>query len=92
MAYTPYNKQASRPKGATPPKPPALYAGPEGPELKFDRTTYAGQKAYEAEMSRIKQMGRDTLTTESLDGVTTLKAKSTWRRPEAKGLNLQPPE
>jgi hypothetical protein len=48
-----------------------------------------GRSAYHAAKNRLVGMGYDTRTYQELNGRATLGSTNTWRRPEAKGLNLR---
>ena len=47
-----------------------------------------GRSGYYAAKKRLVSMGYDTRTYQEIGGKATLGSTNTWRRPDAKGLNL----
>jgi hypothetical protein len=79
--------RASKP---TPPTPPAKPAGHVQDPVPVQ--TFRDASAYHAARQAMRDAGRDTRGTVSMDGTYTLGATNYKRRPEAKGNNLQPME
>ena len=48
-----------------------------------------GRSGYYAAKKRLVSMGYDTKTYQEIGGKATLGSTNTWRRPDAKGLNLR---
>lgn len=71
---------------------PAQYRGPHANPEEFDLNSIEGRSAYHAAKKRLIDMGYDTRSHETLNNKATLTSTNTWRRPNAKGLNLRTSE
>jgi hypothetical protein len=88
MDPTPPTPPRKRLREIQPPSKPAQYRGPHANPEVFETNTIEGRSAYHAAKKRLVDMGYDTRSYEEMNGRTTLGSTNTWRRPNAKGLNI----
>ena len=75
-----------------PPSKPAQYRGPHANPEEYDMNSIEGRSGYHAAKKRLISMGYDTRTYQEIGGKAILSSTNTWRRPNAKGLNLRTSE